>query len=225
MASLDTYLGQTHHTVQTALDNPEISARLAEKTMYEPAELEGGLALWDTMNTAVGDTQQKRADQKAATDTLLPLLKTLNESLRDLAYVVNTYLGKDHPARTALGLDKRIPTGQEALLAYAAHVFNAGQTLADPEAAATLTKTKWDVERMAAELVQTQAVAAANQAQENAKGETARAYDLQFQAIDAFHTWLLPLVKDCRRRALKDRPDLLQAMGLDKKTPRKPGRS
>jgi hypothetical protein len=210
---------------------PELHARLAQVS-YDVAALQEGQALYDSCVGARMTTYSARGQQLAATATIKRLREQVETQYSGLAQIARTAFGADVEALTALGLrvaphapsagDAPAPVppepstrsrskSQAATLDRVRLLYDGA--MGNPALQAVLTTLDYPPARLARERADVTALEIADVAQEGQKAAAIAHTAKQRAALAALQEWLSRF-SGIVTSALRDRPDLLRAMGL-----------
>jgi len=190
--------------VTNSLADPEIKSRVAAYG-YTAEKLLEGRALFDAARAAVSAQESAAGAQQAATQTLAAAKAEAHDAYQSLAKVARAV--SDPASLAGLGLTGLMPAATAAFLTAAGTLFdNAG-------ALPALAQYGYDSTKLAAERARVEACAAADRAQEAAKGAAQQATRDQDAALRALNKWMAQYVK-IARVALRETPQLLVNLGV-----------
>lgn len=207
----------------------ELQTRLAA-VGYTTEALTAGYRLYEAAGGARIDAFAERGDQKGATATLNDLREKAEGQYKTLAQIANTVFAADPDARRTLGLDvitpavPRVPPVEgeppapprnskaQAVFLDQARVLYQG-ALAQPALVTALTAVGYPATRLEAELADITALEAADIQQEAQKAEAKAGTAAQKAALTELNAWVKRFT-GIVVPALKDRPNLLDKLGL-----------
>jgi hypothetical protein len=212
---------------------PELAARLAQ-VGYDTAALSAGRTLYEASGGAVTAAFSERGDQFGATTTVTALRKKVEGQYKTLEQIATTVF-KDKPDATkSLGLGdgqkarprkaattadgaaieppaSRLSNAQAAFFVRARILY--GNALKDQDIAAELAKVGYSQTRLEAEFGDLTALEVADTKQESEKAEAKGSTAAQKAALTQLNDWISRF-SGIVVPALKDRPELLEKMGL-----------
>ena len=199
--SISRQLNSAEIAIANSLDESEIAGAVAEFG-YTPARLREGLALYEAALAAVNAQKSARGDQKIATAEVEAVYLTARSAYQAAAKVARATL--DAGGLATLGLMGSTPRDVAGLT-------QAGYTLFDNAArSGLLADLGYTAERLASERARLEALDAAQQAQQRAKGDAQQATEDRDAALAELHEWVAQYLK-IARVALADRKSLLGA--------------
>ncbi len=201
-------LNQTDLALKNAA-SPDVADSLVAHG-YDAARLVEGRALWTTARDALSDrdllygrqqelTRQAREAQRAARREYGSLVRIARAIFRDQPGLL-----------VQLGIAGVTPRSLDKLLAAADTLF---ANVTDPAIAPELTKHGYPPERIAQVQAAFEALRAANEAQEIAKGATQQATQELHAAMAALDEWMSQF-RSIARVALRDQPQFLEELGI-----------
>jgi hypothetical protein len=214
-----------------AQSNPDLNRRLTQVS-YDATALGEGQALYDACLGMRTTTYDARGEQLAATKTIERLREQTAAQYSALAQIARTAFGTNIEALTALGLRmappatppadaatdvppervaRRSSRAQAATLDRMRLLYDGA--LGNPALQAVLTKLDYPPERLKRERADVTALEDADVAQEDQKAAARARTTEQRAALVALQEWLSRF-SGIVTSALRDRPDLLRAMGL-----------
>lgn len=161
----------------------------------------------------VAATLRSRGEQKGQTQQVKDAWATAKEATATFALACRQILKNEPGALLALGLTGgRAPQALSAFLLYADNLFTNALS-ASAATKAKLATRGYDDTRLTAEKAKIDALHAANQAQEQAKGTAQDLTPQQKRALTDLDDAVM-LYRKLARRALKARPQLLEKLGI-----------
>ncbi len=194
-------------TLNNALSDAEIAA-LLEKWGYPAARIEEGLTLVRLVRIRQEARLVAYGAQLAATDRFreaFAAARTAYADLRETARAHFRSAAQNREVWQTLRLGGAMTHDTEKFIGMAYATCDAA--LANPEIVAALALYGYDEAGLQATRAVIEALAAANQAQERAKGDSQWATAQRNEACRAMKAWM-GTFKRVTRRALKDRGDL-----------------
>ena len=212
---------------------PELADRLAQ-VGYDATTVRAGRALYEAADEALTATRSERGDQFGATTTVTALREKVEGQCKTLEQIAATVFKNNPDATKSLGLgegQKARPrkvaaaTDGAATKPPASHLSRAqaaffvrarilyGNALKDQDIAAELAKVGYPQPRLEAEFGDLTALEAADIKQEGEKAEAKGSTAAQKAALTQLNDWISRF-SGIVVPALKDRPELLDKMGL-----------
>jgi hypothetical protein len=197
-------LNNAQLAIVNSLADAEIKAAVAEFG-YTPARLREGLALYEAALAAVNAQKAARSDQKIATAEVQAVYLTARSAYQAAAKVARATL--DDGGLATLGLTGNTPRDVAGLT-------QAGYTLFDNAARnELLADYGYTASRLASERAKLEALDAAQQTQQRAKGNAQQATQDRDAALADLNEWVAQYLK-IARVALADRKSLLEKLGV-----------
>jgi hypothetical protein len=192
--------------------DPAILASL-EPMGYSAARRTEGKNLLAAALSILTLVEQARANQKALTVKVQDTQKVARGAYGDLARVGRAIFKSDPAALGHLGLDKgRVPTGTAAFLRAADQLF-ANAASAPQAVKDRLAEFGYTARKLNDEKAKIDALHAANQLQEQAKGTAQNLTPQQQATLKNLDEYVMQLRK-IARVALKQKPQLLEKLGV-----------
>ena len=212
----------------------ELANRLAQ-VGYDAAALSAGRALYEAADEALTATRSERGDQSGATATVTALRKKVEGQYKALEQIATTVFKGNPDATKSLGLGEgqkarprkaattaedgtpieppasRLSNAQAAFFVRARILY--GNALKDQDIAAELVKVGYPQTRLEAEFGDLTALEDADTKQESEKAEAKGSVAAQKAALTQINDWISRF-SGIVVPALKDRPELLDKMGL-----------
>ena len=196
--------------VANAAADPEISTAMGG-VGFGPQRLAIGRGLIEAASFAVSAQVAAAGAYRAASATADSFEKVSRSGVSSFGQVAAVALGDDRAALTTLGLDRPMPRAIAPFLTAVLAVYD--NALGNPGLLEKLSAFGYNQERLTAERGRVLELIEARRAQEMAKGAAQQATAKQGQAMTA----LAREMRDFRRIArvaLKDRPQLLEKLGI-----------
>jgi len=207
--------GQT--TIHNSLSDPEIQSLVAGFG-YMVEKLNAANGLCAAAQAAVNLQKSKEGGQQESTRLLSEAERTARDAYQALAKVARAVFIKDKAQLVTLGLTGRQPRD-------IAEFLTAAYTLFDNAAALpALADYGYGAARLQTERGKIVALDQANRRQEAAKGAAQQATRDQEAALQSLHDWLAQYRK-IARVALREKPQLLEKLGIAARTSRIAARS
>jgi predicted pyridoxine 5'-phosphate oxidase superfamily flavin-nucleotide-binding protein len=194
--------------ITNSLADPEIKAAVAQYG-YTTTKLNAGKALYEAALAAVNLQKTGKGDQKVATAALKAAEKEARDAYQAAAKVARAALPAEELA--TLGLAGKEPRDIAGFLQAAYTLFD---NAAD---SGLLVDFGYDDERIGAERDKIEALDAANQAQELAKGAAQQATQDQDAALAKMNEWVAQYLK-IAKVALRGKKQLLEKIGVTART-------
>lgn len=178
---------------------------------YDAARLAEGVAVLQVADSAVQAQMSLSGHWQWATKALDTAEDEARAAYRALREVVRAAYGLNDPVQAVLGLNQPMPLRQSHFLAVAITLFN--NALGDAEIAATLARFGYTGRRLATEKAKVDAMAAALETRESAKGGAQQATMDQRTALNDLGRWMSAFFR-VARVALRGQEQLLEKLGL-----------
>lgn len=188
---------------------------------YGPERLEEGEALLAGVTLAMEQADEAITAQRKATRLLNQARNQLERSHRDAVQLVKVALGEDHPWLEEAGVPSRRARGEgpaprdnslEGVMASAQQFFDAAQS-APEEVKELLAEVGLGLAAIAMGRGLITGVERAAATQSRAMEEAAKAIEVRGNAFETLDDWMRLFVT-AARVSLRDRPDLLSALGI-----------
>jgi hypothetical protein len=198
--------------ISGAQSDPEI-LRAMEMFGYDSAALTEAQAQLEGVREFLVVVQQARAAQKAATQTVKLAFSTARVACSDLAILAREVFKDDNAALATLGLSRgNQPQALADFLHYADKLFAGALTAPDP-IKQKLAARGYGATRLTSERAKVETLHRLNQAQEQAKGTAQDLTPQQAHLLNELDSWTMTYRK-LARRALRERPQLLEKLGI-----------
>ncbi|MEL7038077.1 MAG: hypothetical protein AAFO04_21035 [Cyanobacteria bacterium J06592_8] len=208
--SINSLLNSAQVTIDNALNNPEIQAYLNEYN-YTAERIQTGKTLYETALAAQQKQQAEYGEQLSATAALNEARSIAHKSYMRLVKIARIAFKNNPGIATELGLNGRRKKSLSGWLLQAQQFYT--NALNSTEVMNGLAEYGITEEKLKAAQTEMLAVEAANNAQEQEKGEAQDATKQRDQAIDLLDDWLSDFIA-IARIALEDRPQLLEILGI-----------
>ncbi len=198
------------------LENPEILEAMTPKG-YNLGAMQAAQVRFDAVQTRRGSTAVKRGskarvNRKASTSEIVA-----RAAFTDLGATIRAIHPSDLSARAALGLlPGNAPDSRAAFLAAAETLFSTALS-APVDLKASLTTYGYPEARLRTEQAKIAAFRAELTTQASAKGASEQDTDALHIALSDLNAWVMQYRK-LARLALKDRPQLLEKIGISVKS-------
>ncbi|HJZ46836.1 MAG TPA: hypothetical protein VKE41_06705 [Roseiflexaceae bacterium] len=186
---------------------------------YTVDKMQAGKRLYDLAVAAVNAQAAAAGTQRQATAQARVAERAARASYQALAQVARALFVRNQAHRAALGLVGSAPQGTAAFLAAATMLFDNARDLA--EIKAVLAGYGYDDARLEGERATIAAFDRANQTQVAAIGAAQQATRDRQAALDVLNEWLAQYLK-IARIALRDKPQLIEKLGVLKRSSRTP---
>lgn len=206
--AISTRLNQTDLALTNAA-SPDVAGALAEYGC-DTAYLDQGLALRTAARDALSNRDLLYGRQQELTRQAQEALRIARREYGGLVRIARTIFRDQPGLLVQLGISGRIPDALAALLAVADTLF---ANATDPAIAAELTKHGYPPEHIAEVQAAFEALRAAKEAQEIAKGATQQATQELQVAMAALDEWMSQF-RSIARVALRDQPQFLEELGI-----------
>lgn len=221
--------------LNAATNNAEVAARLAQIGYDEPS-IQVAQTLYTTCTTAQISTLIARGDKTGATAAVTELFRVVEARANTLTQIARVVFAHDPDAQAVLGLrtSRRVSAapiahaGDDGTVAVAKRVRKVSQSraaflerarilydgaLADVHVQTELAKVGYSIARLQEERAGLTALENSDALQEQQKATAKAKTASQEAAFEQLDKWLIRFT-GIVAPALKDRPDLLHAMGL-----------
>jgi hypothetical protein len=189
--------------------SPDVADALAEYGC-DTAYLDEGRARRTAARDALSNRDLLYGRQQELTRQAQEALRTARREYGSLVRIARAVFRDQPGLLVQLGIAGRTPNALAALLAAADTLF---ANATDPAIALELTKHGYTPIRIAEVLAAFQALRAANEAQEIAKGATQQATQELQAAMRALDEWMSQF-RSIARVALRDQPQFLEELGI-----------
>jgi len=206
----DEQLARARVAITNALAQPDIKARIAERG-YDEAEMTAGKTLLDAATQAVGAQTTAGGARSKATDDRNDAESLARAAYQEMAETARAVFYGDKARQAQLGVAGATPRSVPGLLQRASTFFQAVAAVSD--LAEPLAKRGLKPARLAEMRARFDALAGEHEAQTRALGLAQQATRDQNAALTALNGWMAPFERIVKL-ALKDKPDLLDALGL-----------
>ena len=199
---------------QVAIENARADATIRAALApfaYDEARLAAGRALYDAAQALVNQQKAVYGDQYGSTGAVNAARTTADTAYRRTLAVARVALKGHVQAHAALMLDGERQQSLAGWLEQAQAFY--GNLLAAPDLLAALGSFGYDRAKLEAERALVEAVAAANLAQEQQKGNAQQTTQQRDAALDALDTWVADF-QVIARVALADQPQQLEKLGF-----------
>ena len=204
--SIDKEIIERQNALENALNHPEIQ-RLLKRVSYDKKELLQGKALNEAVRMSQTIKRDEYGSQASSTDLLLGNLKETKEVYRDHITLARLAFKGNRGMNTVLELSGGRKRSTDAWLAQAANFYEKIDEIAGPMA-------KYGVipEGLQQAKAMVEAITTARQQQQR-KGDAQNATQQRDAARRAMNKWMVDF-RAAARVALKDKPQLLEALGM-----------
>lgn len=201
---------QFETAINNALKNAAIKAAVLPYG-FTVARLNAGKTRLNAAVAAIDNATALAGEKQFATANVKDAFKTAKGAYQDLAKVARAIFQNQPAHLTALSLDEAMPRGMDAFALSAHTLFNAGE-YTDPIRDA-LEANGYDGGKLSTEGAKIAAFKDAREAQATCVGQAEQAKSEQSAALKALRDWSMAFRK-IARVALKDTPQLLEALGI-----------
>ena len=201
---------QFETAINNALKNAAIKAAVLPYG-FTVARLNAGKALLNAAVAAIDNATALTGEKEFSTANVQDAFQTAKGAYQDLAKVARAIFHNQPAHLTALSLDEAMPRTMDAFALSAHTLFNAGE-YTDPIRDA-LEENGYDGGKLSSEGAKIAAFKDAREAQATCVGQAEQAKSEQRAALKALRDWSMAFRK-IARVALKDTPQLLEALGI-----------
>jgi hypothetical protein len=196
--------------IDNALANPEIVSLMAPFG-YAVPQIQAIIPLIETAETEIAEQDSQAGSRNRATVALMDADQAARADYQGVLLVVRVVFATDKTRLAELGVVGTTPRTVGAFLQRARGFIAAYRSR--PELASALAARSITEARIAQLEGKLDALLAADEAQQRQKGEAMQATQRQNAALKALNDAVGPFARYAKV-ALKDRPDLLKALGL-----------
>lgn len=196
--------------IDNALASPEVLS-LMTPYGYAVPQIQAMVPLIETAETEIAEQDSQTGSRNRATVALVEADKAARADFQGVVQVARVVYATDKTRLAELGLVGTTPRSVAGFLQRARGVIAAYRSR--PELASALAARSITTERVALLETKLESLLAADEAQQRQKGEAMQATKRQNAALKALNDAVGPLARYAKL-ALKDRPDLLKALGL-----------
>ncbi|ASC74110.1 hypothetical protein XM38_050850 [Halomicronema hongdechloris C2206] len=208
--TIDEFITAVQVAIDNALANSTLQAALSDFG-YTPERLAQGRSLHASALVAHLQQRAEYGDQASATAALQQTRDTAEKSYMRLVKIARIAY-KDNPgALVRLDLNGKRKRSLSGWLLQAQQFYS--NLLAAPDLLDSLKQYGVTAQKVKAAQAELAAVAAANLAQEQEKGQAQTATQVRDTALDALSDWFSDFIA-IARIALEDEPQMLEAMGV-----------
>ena len=205
--SVDKEIVERHNAIENALNHPEIQQKL-KGVSYDRKELLQGKALNEAVRMSQTIKRDQYGSQASSTDFLLDNLKETKEVYRDHITLARLAFKGNRGMNTVLELSGGRQRSTDAWLAQAANFYEKSDEIAGPMAKYGVTP-----EGLQQAKAMVEAITTARQQQQLRRGDAQNATQQRDAARRAMNKWMVDF-RAAARVALKDNPQLLEALGM-----------
>ena len=205
--SIDKEIIERQNALENALNHPEIQ-RLLKRVSYDKKELLQGKALNEAVRMSQTIKRDEYGSQASSTDLLLGNLKETKEVYRDHIILARLAFKGNRGMNTVLELSGGRKRSTDAWLAQAANFYEKIDEIAGPMAKYGVTP-----EGLQQAKAMVEAITTARQQQQQRKGDAQNTTQQRDAARRAMNKWMVDF-RAAARVALKDKPQLLEALGM-----------
>ena len=196
--------------VDNALANSEIIALMAPFG-YSAPQIQALIPLIETAESQISEQDSQSGSRTRATAALVDSDKDARSDFQEVAQIARVVFASDKTRLAELGIVGVTPRSVAGFLQRAQGFLAAYRS--HPEIATALAARSVTAQRLATLEAKLDALLATDEAQQRQKGEAMQATQRQNAALKALNDAIGPLARYAKI-ALKERPDLLKALGL-----------